>query len=112
MGFRFLFIFYIRCVIMSLKYEVKRGKNLRYYRHDEYHRKHFPAVICNTTSLFWYEYGVSHRLDGHANIFCNGEAYYYIRGTYCTKEEYDSKIRNIKSKRFGRTLPLWGKTSF
>lgn len=70
---------------MSLKYEVTLYIDtfIEYKRHDLNHRVSRPAVIRrHTHSMFWYEYGKSHRKDGPCDVYTTGERYYRIRGRY------------------------------
>lgn len=82
---------------MSLKYEIIReGVTLRHYRHAEFHRIDRPASIWLSSSLYWYEFGISHRSDGPSDVTFSGYNEYYFRGTKYSKEEYESKIRSYQ----------------
>lgn len=52
---------------MSLKYEVCRWRfGLEYFRHGESHKDDGPAVIWKNGDLYWWQYG-----DGHLSAILN-----------------------------------------
>lgn len=80
---------------MSLKYEVRLTPlHIMHRRHGMYHRESSCADVWKNGDMFWYEYGVTHRLNGPSDVFCDGDKQYCIRGTYYNKDEYESKIRS------------------
>jgi hypothetical protein len=68
---------------------VYEGGRTSFFKDGQLHRDDdLPSVIWRDGSKFWYQNGLSHRLNGPSDIYASGNKGYYINGKNLTPEEH------------------------
>lgn len=83
------------------KYDVTVDKcgTVRFYKPGtkESHRLDGPANEYANGEKYWYQDGKLHRLDGPAIERANGEKYWYINGEYYSEKEFKAKVAVVEA---------------
>ena len=79
------------------KYQSSDG-DIFYYKKDThiYHNPYGPAIILSDGYIEYCIENTTHRLDGPAKIFENGEEFYYINDELLNKEEFEYHPERLK----------------
>ena len=63
------------------------------------HRDDGPAIEYTNGDKVWYQHGKRHRLDGPAVEWDNGNKEFWVDGKYLSQEEFDRKIKKSKMEK-------------
>jgi hypothetical protein len=77
-------------------FEEDRHGTKRWYYHGESHREDGPAVEWSDGDTEWYLHGELHREDGPASVHSNGDKFYYFHGTILSRYEWEKRVKKCK----------------
>ncbi len=72
--------------------------NRTWYKNGELHREDGPAIEYTSGDKFWYKNDKKHREDGPAVELANGTKKWYIDGVQYSEEEYNKKVKELKTQ--------------
>ena len=74
-------------------------ETIYYYKNNRSHRQNGPAGIYPNGEKIWCQNGLCHRLDGPAHEFVNGYKYWYYKGERidCSSQQEFEKLLKLKA---------------